>query len=57
MGDCNGNGVVRVDELVKAVNIALGTADVSLCAAADRNGDGVKIDELVRAVGAALKGC
>lgn len=57
-GDCNGNGVVTVDELVKAVNIALGTADIGTCAAADRNGDGVvTVDELVFAVNNALTGC
>jgi len=58
VGDCNGNGMVFIDELVTAVNIALGAADVSDCLAVDRNGNGkVSIDELVLAVNAALNGC
>ena len=56
--DCNGSGDVTVDELVKAVNIALGSAVLDGCAAADRNGNGtVSVDELVGAVNAALGGC
>lgn len=57
VGDCDGNGRVTVSELVRAVNISLGTAEPSTCLAADPNGNGVTIDELVRAVGAALNGC
>lgn len=54
-GDCDGNGVVSVEELVRAVGVALGTVDLSTCRAADRNGDGrVRVDELIRAVAAAL---
>jgi len=57
-GDCNGNGVVAVNELVIGVNIALGNAQVSVCPAFDRNGDQmVTISELVSAVNAALDGC
>jgi hypothetical protein len=57
-GDCNEDGVVGVNELVTAVNIALGTADVSACLAADHNEDGqVTVDELVLAVNNALQGC
>jgi len=57
-GDCNGNGVVTVDELVQSVNIALGNTPLSQCPAADRNGDGaVSVDELVGAVNRALNGC
>ncbi len=56
--DCDGNGSVQIDELVKAVNIALGSSAVAVCAAADRNGNGsVTIDELLAAVNAALGGC
>jgi hypothetical protein len=47
-----------VDELVKGVNIALGTRPVADCSAFDKNNDGsVTIDELVRAVGDAVEGC
>lgn len=57
-GDCNGDGVVAVNELVLAVNIALGTATVEECAAADADGDGeVTVNELVTAVNLALAGC
>lgn len=57
-GDCNGNGSVSVNELVRSVNIALGNAAVDVCAAADRNGNGaVTVAELIAAVGNALSGC
>jgi len=57
-GDCDGSGSVSIAELVRAVNIALGSIDVSMCTAADRNGDGtVAINELISAVNAALSGC
>jgi len=57
-GDCNGNGQVTVDELVRGVNITLGTAAVDACTAFDLGGDGrVTIDELVRGVSALLGGC
>lgn len=56
--DCDGSGDVTVAELVKAVNIALGSASINACAAADRNGDGsVSVNELIGAVNAALGGC
>ena len=57
-GDCNGDGVVAVNELVAGVNIALGSAAVSSCPAFDANGDGqVTVNELIQAVNAALNGC
>jgi hypothetical protein len=57
-GDCNGDGMVTVDELVRAVNIALGSAALDVCRASDGDADGsVGIDELVRAVNGALQGC
>ena len=57
-GDCDGDGAVRIDELVRGVRIALGTDAVAVCAVFDRNGDGaVAIDELVAAVGSALADC
>lgn len=58
VGDCNGDGTVTVDELVRAVNIALGSIASELCGAADANVDGtVAIDELIRAVNNLLGGC
>lgn len=58
VGDCDGNGAVTIDELVRGVTIALAGSGVGGCAAMDRSGDGtVTIDELVAAVEAALAGC
>jgi len=57
-GDCNGNGEVTVDELVRGVGIAQGSAPLSSCPAIDADGDGeVTVTDLVRAVGRALGGC
>jgi hypothetical protein len=57
-GDCNGDGSVTVDEIVKMVNIALGTLNPSECPAGDRDGSGtVTVDEIVQAVNNALGGC
>ncbi len=58
VGDCNGDGMVSISELVRGVNIALGQLDVSECTAFDRDSDGqVSISELVAAVNSALEGC
>jgi len=55
--DCNGDKRVTIDELVAAVNIALGSAQPRSCRRADANrNDSVTIDELVAGVGAALNG-
>jgi hypothetical protein len=57
-GDCSGDGSVTVDELVRGVNLSLGTSSASPCAAFDRDGNRlVTIDELVAAVNGALGGC
>ena len=57
-GDCNGDGTITIDELVRGVSIALGSNATSACAALDDDGDGsVAINELIRAVNAALTGC
>jgi matrixin len=57
-GDCNGNGVVSIDEILKGVNIALSAQPVSLCPSFDANHSGtVTVDELLKAVHAALNGC
>lgn len=54
-GDCDGNGEVTVDELVKGLEIALGRAPLSACPAMDRDRNGqVSIDELITAVDVAL---
>lgn len=57
-GDCNLNGAVTINEVLRAVNIALGSATLDVCASVDHDGNGaVSIGELLRAVRAALDGC
>jgi hypothetical protein len=57
-GDCDGNGRVEIDELVRGVNMSLGIESEDRCPAFDDNGDGViSVDELVRGVRSTLKGC
>lgn len=57
-GDCDGDGMVAVNEIVQAVGIALGESSASVCPAADVDGDGtVSISELLAAVNASLNGC
>jgi hypothetical protein len=49
---------VTVDELLTAVNIALGTSPVEQCPAFDANGDGaVTVNEILAGVNNALNGC
>jgi hypothetical protein len=56
--DCNGDSVVRVNELTTGVNIGLERLDMDSCPAADADGsDSVEVSELVAGVGAALGGC
>ncbi len=57
-GDCNGDGMVSVAELIEGVRIGLGEAPLSECPAFDVTADGMlRIEELVMGVGAALAGC
>ncbi len=57
-GDCDNNGTVSINELVRAVGIALGNNDPKSCSRADFNGDDtVAINELITAVRSALDGC
>jgi arylsulfatase A-like enzyme len=56
--DCSGANRVTISDLVVSVRIALGTASVSECPAADRNGDGhVDVSEIISGVAAALANC
>ncbi|MBI4516079.1 MAG: matrixin family metalloprotease [Deltaproteobacteria bacterium] len=58
VGDCDDDGAVTVDELVRGVNIALGNTTLEVCPQFDSSDDGsVTVDELVQAVNAALSGC
>jgi Putative Ig domain len=57
-GDCDGNLVVSIGELVVGVSVALGQAQLASCPMLDGNGDDtVSVDELVAAVAAGLQGC
>lgn len=57
-GDCNGDGSVTIDEILLAVNIALGSQSGSTCLPADTNHDGnVTIDEILTAISNALNRC
>jgi len=57
-GDCDGNGSVDVTEIIKMVNIALGTAPVTDCEAGDTGGDGtIDVTEIITAVNHALTTC
>lgn len=58
VGDCDGNGEVTVVDLIKGVNIALGTASIDTCPVFDVNGNGeVEITELIIGVNNALTSC
>ncbi len=58
VGDCDGGGMVAINELVLGVNIALGSREISACEAFDCEGTGmVPINCLVRGVNNALSGC
>jgi hypothetical protein len=57
-GDCNTDGQVTIDELLTAVNIALGNIPASTCEAGDANRDSeITVDEILTAVNNALNGC
>jgi hypothetical protein len=58
IGDCDGGGSVAINELVRAVSIALGQSAIAVCTAIDTNSsERVEINELVGAVNASLSGC
>ena len=57
-GDCDGDHMVSVGEVIAVVDIALGNKPMQACAAADTDGDGqVGVADVVRAVASAMKGC
>jgi hypothetical protein len=57
-GDCDSNGTVAINELIRGVNIALELAPLTACPVFDANGDErVSISELIVAVNNALDGC
>jgi hypothetical protein len=57
-GDCGADGVVAVNELILAVNIATGELPLDACLAADENrNEAIEISDLIAAVNHALSGC
>ena len=58
VGDCNGDGAVSVNELVRGVSVLLGALPIDACRALDADGNGmISIGELIAAVRKALGGC
>jgi len=58
VGDCNGDGEVAIDEVVRGIFIALDRLPADMCRGMDRDHDGmVTVDELVAAVVEAPDGC
>lgn len=58
VGDCNGDGEVTVNEILRMVNIALDAASLAECPVGDENGDGsLTINEILKAVNNALGSC
>jgi cysteine-rich repeat protein len=57
-GDCDGNRLVTVGELLQGLRIALDRVGVAECSAMDGDGNGlITVNELTMAVSAALSGC
>jgi hypothetical protein len=58
VGDCEDDGEVTIDDIIKMVNIALQVSPIADCLAGDANKDGeITIDEILIAVNNALTGC
>ena len=56
VGDCNGDGMVAINELITMINIALGNATVGSCPALCTDNT-LDISCLISAVNNALEGC
>jgi hypothetical protein len=57
-GDCENDGQVTVDDLVKLINIALGIRDLEDCLPGDTNNDSlITVEEIIQATNNALNGC
>lgn len=57
LGDCNGNGVVSIDELLTMVSMALGNPDASTCAHDALPSGPISVADIVTAVNHALYSC
>ena len=55
-GDCSGDGTISIDELVLAVQIALGAEPIGRCPAASESGSAVSIATIIGAIDRALQG-
>jgi nitrous oxidase accessory protein NosD len=56
IGDCDGDGHVRINELIMAVNIAIGSVAMTECLPLDADGNGAAaINEIIGAVNGALR--
>lgn len=56
-GDCGADGAITVDEIVRLVNIALGSAPPASCAQGIASTGAVDIAAIIEAVNNALNGC
>jgi len=57
-GDCGGDGIVTIEEIILSVNIVNDAAELDDCLALDRDQDGdVAVDDIIAAVSAVLDGC
>jgi hypothetical protein len=56
-GDCDGDGMVAINELILGVNIALGAQPVGACPVFANSQEMVDIAQLIKGVGNALSGC
>jgi hypothetical protein len=58
LGDCDLDNVVRINELIVGIGMALGDQPFTACPAVDGDGDGgIAVNEIVAAVAASLRGC
>lgn len=58
VGDCDADGGVTVNEVIRGVSVALGSAPLAACTAFDANGDSiVSVDEILLALNNALNAC
>ena len=58
VGDCDDSGTVTIDELIRGVNINLGSQLVSVCPAFDCDDTGtVPVNCLIQGVNNSLEGC
>ena len=58
VGDCNGNGVITVDEIITMMNEVLGNVPLSACLDGNAsNGGRITVGDILSAVNNALSGC